>query len=771
MKRLLLAVVAMTAGLAEAQAPWSGISMEPVAEIPKVEGVSATTGIRVVDMPEGSPARKCGVLAGDVIVGLDGKDWEAGLKDPTAAYRAAVTGRKAGDVVALRIVRDLVELTVDGKPAGTWALEEWLRKQPPGTQVRLEGSHRVVLVEVKVVLEARPVPRGKTVPAKLDFAPGDVPEEALAAELVRQKKLEEPTADLRKRLAALHDTADPFRMNRVAYIHREPFRLRLLASASMDGLAADPLAEAAAWLDLETPKALAPKTGLSFEEHVSQLVAILKEARRLRDAAFAALTPDDIAFLDANVDSLATQFTVHIYLETDEDKARFARHLKVLDLATRVDYGKLAAAARELWRVRDAAFLADLEKAVRAEWEAKGKPDGDFATRDTEAGKLIVSGVGRTWHRDDAAILLDLGGDDVYTQNAGGARGGAALLVDFAGDDAYEATQPWTQGAGRLGVGCLVDVKGRDRYYAIRWAQGAALLGASLLADLDGDDAYRAEEYAQGAALWGIAILDDTAGNDRYEGRLLCQGVGMPGGAAALVDRAGADRYYAKGKSPTNYGDAGIFDAWSQGCGVGFRQLQSGGAGFLLDLAGDDEYEAANFSQGGGYYFGAGLFSDVAGHDRFTGSRYNQGFSAHQAAGFFEDRAGNDVYDTRHGVAQGLAWDLCVTCFVDRAGDDTYFGWGGFSQGASAHNSVCIFLDDGGADRYELAKQAAAGGNAYHGGTSLSLFVDSGGGADAYLGGDRNDAVQSSPEHGFACDLPGTIREALDGKGTFKLFK
>ena len=766
---LALASIAVSAG----EPPWSGISMELATDLPKVEGVTATSGIRVVDMPDGSPARKCGVLPGDIIVGIDGHDWEAGVKDPSGAYRAAVTARKAGDTLSLRIVRDLIEITRDGKPAEkeTWALEDWLRKQPPGTPVTLTGVRRVVLVEVKVVLEARPVPKGKTIPAKLDFAPGEVPEEQLAAALIAEKKLEEPCADLRRRLAALHDTADVFRMQRIAYIHREPFHLRLLGSAAFDRLEDDPLAEAAAWLDASLPVVEPLKTGLAFEDHLTQLIAVLKEAKKLRDEAFGGLSAEDVAFLDANVDSLATQFTVHIYLESDEDKARYARHLKVLDLATRVDYPKLFAAARVLWRVRRPAYLKDLEAAVRAEWEAKGKPDGDFVTRDTEAGKLIVSGAGRTWHRDDAAILLDLGGNDVYTQNAGAGRGGAALQIDFAGDDAYEATQPWTQGAGRLGVGCMIDVEGNDRYCAIRQAQGCALLGASLCSDLGGDDAYRAEEYAQGTALWGIAILEDAAGNDQYEGRLLCQGVGMPGGTGVLFDASGDDHYYAKGKSPTNYGDAGIFDAWSQGCGVGFRQLQSGGVGFLLDLSGDDIYEAANFSQGGGYYFGVGLFSDFSGHDRYTGSRYNQGFCAHQAAGFFEDRDGSDIYDTRHGVAQGLAWDLSVTCFVDHGGDDTYYGWGGFSQAASAHNSVCIFLDPGGKDRYVLAAQAAAGGNDYHGGTSLSLFVDWGGDADDYLGGDRNNSILSKPEHGFACDLAGVIEEALKEGAFRKLMK
>ena len=44
----------------------------------------------------------------------------------------------------------------------------------------------------------------------------------------------------------------------------------------------------------------------------------------------------------------------------------------------------------------------------------------------------------------------------------------------------------------------------------------------------------------------------------------------MPGGAGWLIDSAGNDRYYSKGKRATNYGEAGIFDSWSQGSAVGF---------------------------------------------------------------------------------------------------------------------------------------------------------------------------------------------------------
>ena len=80
----------------------------------------------------------------------------------------------------------------------------------------------------------------------------------------------------------------------------------------------------------------------------------------------------------------------------------------------------------------------------------------------------------------------------------------------------------------------------------------------------------------------------------------------MPGGFAALIDRAGNDHYYCKGRDLGAYGTPGIFAGWGQGCGVGFRGIASGGVALMLDESGNDVYEAGNFSQGGGYYFGWG---------------------------------------------------------------------------------------------------------------------------------------------------------------------
>jgi hypothetical protein len=104
--------------------------------------------------------------------------------------------------------------------------------------------------------------------------------------------------------------------------------------------------------------------------------------------------------------------------------------------------------------------------------------------------------------------------------------------------------------------------------------------------------------------------------------------------------------------------------------------------------------------------------------------------------------------------------------FVDYGGDDYYDGGTGFSQGASAHNALCVMWDRGGRDSYNYAPgQARAGGNDYHGGTSLSLFIDEGGDVDYYTSEkSANDSITGWPEYGFFADLPGPLNaEICDG--------
>jgi hypothetical protein len=736
---------------------WLGIGFTLEKELPPVQGgAKPGLGLRVNYLPYRSPAEKAGVLVDDIIVGMDGNDFSTEPAKLEGEFRESISRHMPGDEITLRLIRagEVVDIKVlvEERPAGVGAIKEFSS---------LDAVEKA-------------------------FPKVGRPEEQLANTLMGEFNIRDAYEDLRRRLAALSDRGDPFRLSRVAYIQDEPFQLRTVAGRTLDQLAAavdqrNPRAAlqlAAEWLDAAADMPAPPplKTGLTLEQHLDQLVELFGELKAKREEAFRRLTAEDQKYIEENCDDLLDVFAELIDLQTDRNRDRFRRNLQILELAERVDFVKLFEGAVLLSRAAGDKYLDDLESAVRKAWEAAGKPEGIFIDRESPIGKILVRGTGSTWEREDAAILLDLAGKDFYTNNAGSPRGGtlpSALLIDFAGDDAYEATFNWTQGAARLGYGLVIDRQGNDQYVGREWAQGAALLGAALFLDESGDDIYRADQYAQGAAAWGIAIHMDYEGDDVYEAHLLSQAVGMPEGAGWLLNGKGDDRYYSKGKQPTGYGDAGIFDSWSQGSAVGFRGLQSGGIALLYDGAGSDRYEAGNFSQGGGYYFGIGLLRDGGKEDDvYIGSRYNQGFAAHQAAGYFEETGGDDYYTTRQSVAQGLSWDETITAFIDHEGDDVYEGGSGFSQGASAHNGFCLFLDLGGRNRFDYrTPQASAGPNDYHGGKSFSLFIAAEGRGAAYNSRMTPSSIRLNGDYGIFADLPTSIENAVRTKSWRSLIK
>ncbi|MBN2448684.1 MAG: hypothetical protein JXO22_18300, partial [Phycisphaerae bacterium] len=377
---------------------------------------------------------------------------------------------------------------------------------------------------------------------------------------------------------------------------------------------------------------------------------------------------------------------------------------------------------------------------------------------DTPLGPIVFAGTGNDWHQESAAVLIDLGGDDFYTCATAKP---ISIIIDLSGDDSYQATFDITQGAGVMGLALLCDQEGDDRYIGQHWSQGTGVLGVGVLLDRGGDDIYRGDFYTQGMAYCGIGLLIDEGGDDRYDAPRFGQAIALPGGFAALVDRAGDDEYYCKGRYLGAYGTPGIFAGWGQGCASGFRGLAAGGVAVICDEGGDDVYDAGNFSQGGGYYLGWGCQADRAGDDRYIGERYAQAFAAHQAIGFLEDHAGDDVYLARRGVGQSCSWDQTITVFLDDAGDDVYSG-GGFGLGATAHNGFAVLVDYAGKDTYqEHSGKVRAGGNDYHGGSSLSLLLDLGGDEDSYPGKSQNGIVRYAGEHGFFGDIPGDLPAAL----------
>jgi hypothetical protein len=296
------------------------------------------------------------------------------------------------------------------------------------------------------------------------------------------------------------------------------------------------------------------------------------------------------------------------------------------------------------------------------------------------------------------------------------------------------------------------------------------MYGVSLLLDRGGDDTYTGAEWSVGAACFGAAMIVDLGdGADVYTGEYLCQGVGGPRGFGAILDEQGRDLYRANGPEPSAYGTPAVYQSFSQGIGFGFRHYAAGGIGLIGDLAGDDRYEAGEFAQGGGYYYGLGILHDAAGRDLYYGNRYAQGFAAHQAMGILADDEGDDTYWAMTAAAQGAAWDVAVGLLIDRAGNDSYQA-DGLAQGAASMQAVGMLLDLGGVDRYSArggAVQGRSGGNSYHhhetGAYSFSVLLDLGGEQDWFSAGRANgstistgslnaDSPQDSPIHGLFVD-------------------
>jgi len=387
--------------------------------------------------------------------------------------------------------------------------------------------------------------------------------------------------DLWQRLRDRATPDDGYRLKRVTYLLRDGLKTEAIArdisrrvfnsaSRGIDGCSG--LVDCAReLLDLPVTKGIYEPlgTGLSAEAHLNQIYNVLDQAATHVHAAFADFSEEEKAFLAAQREELTDVYCWMTYIHEDDNRSRMRGNLKLVEISKRIDYRQLVLAQAQLARIADVNYLAALRKDLMKEFAVRLDED-DLLVRDTPLGKLIISGAGHTWRqREFAALLIDLGGDDFYTTNAGSGislENPVGVLIEFGGNDAYESTLRYSQGSGSLGAGLLIDLDGNDEYVGLQWCQGTGLMGTGVLIDLLGDDVYRGEELMQGAGVFGLGIKLDLAGNDRTEAQCKSQGFGGARAVGLHIDLAGNDFCYAKGKYPTNYGDPGIFDSWSQGC-------------------------------------------------------------------------------------------------------------------------------------------------------------------------------------------------------------
>ena len=583
------------------------------------------------------------------------------------------------------------------------------------------------------------------------------------AKYLIQPPLRNNLDDLRQRLTDIDSLTDAYRLPIFRYLIRNPFRIEQVSRKWTDKIA-----EEKEWTELlplgkymldfatyNTPESLQewmqknPRPGedATVTEIADYYIRILKRCNELHKKAFAKLSKDEMKFVRKNRNAALSSICNYHMLSYEPDVPSVRRTLKVFEILNRIDWNALFAQAQTAALIRDEFLLNRLKQL------AAGKKNALYL-RNTEYGHVIIAGYKNDCHTTDAALIIDLGGDDIYLNNQAtpvGEKITTAMIVDCDGNDYYSSTDSTGQGCGDLGVGMLLDLNGNDTYTGIEMVQGSAFGGIGILYDAKGNDTYRAIRMSQAAAFFGVGMLIDQTGNDNYTVQHFGQAMGSVRGLGILLDSSGDDLYICKGNQQTSYNTRGHFDGWGQGIGFGVRPFASGGIGILLDKNGQDRYDGGTFTQGGGYYYGYGICCDQGTeNDFYLGTRYSQGFAAHQALGAFIEKGGNDVYRTLHCVSLGISWDETVVLFADDQGDDHYHsGWGSCSYSAAHQNGISFFFERGGNDRYEGSAPLPGSSNSYHLGTSLGIFIDSGAGNDQYLRRKNNTALTEKGDHIF----------------------
>jgi hypothetical protein len=388
-----------------------------------------------------------------------------------------------------------------------------------------------------------------------------------------------------------------------------------------------------------------------------------------------------------------------------------------------------------------------------------------YACDDTDWGKIVIGSDDDNVYEDDFALIIDLGGNDIYKGRTASGIGFLSapfsICIDLTGDDLYDTRdKSFNFGAGLLGAGFLIDLEGNDTYQAMQNCLGTGFLGTGVLIDKDGDDYYASGYFSQGAGIFGIGALLDINGNDTYRGPEYCQAFSSTWGYGLLADFGGNDLYYAGGKylhKPLLPDD---YRSLSQGFSIGFRPVASGGIALLYDKSGQDFYNAGVFAQGASYWYSLGMLYDGQGNDFYNAAEYAQGAGIHLAVGILVDRAGDDNYFSRLGPAQGEGHDFSVGILIDKRGNDSYLTSGG--QGIGLTNSFGLLIDNEGDDIYTTKEKNFSQGmaNWSRGFGGIGMFLDLQG-DDIYPRASiaDNSSQWTQSVYGFGVDQLGIARD------------
>ncbi len=367
----------------------------------------------------------------------------------------------------------------------------------------------------------------------------------------------------------------------------------------------------------------------------------------------------------------------------------------------------------------------------------------DLPSHDDTALSLAMEGVDLAQLRDDLRGLvawqrsqLSVGGAGVESQirgiNTTQGRVGpfvASLLHDDGRAAAWEALGASHTDAKPIGDGLDKDIR--------------AAVGGDVLFVEQLEDGTMGVVGGPGANTYDMAVIGkvyDIGGDDVYT---FAQADDAPaGGNHHIIDLAGNDTYEATtGFAGPGVGVMGLSIVDDRAGDDTYRsaeQFSIGaglfGVGIVLDHAGNDRYEnlgpASGWSTGVGYY-GAGLVIDMAGDDSYHGEQLTQGIGGPRGFGAILDAGGNDSYKA-NGPSFGSVYGTA----------DVYKGFSqGFGIGVRSYaaGGLGAIYDLDGDDRYEAGEFAQGCGYYF----AFGLLHDARG-DDIYVG---NRYGQASAAH------------------------
>ena len=647
--------------------PYLGIYLDAI----KIEGSfsNCTEGIfvKVAGVMDGTPAVDAGLREDDVIMSLNGNPACRDSGDVVASFKKMIEQQIIGQMVTMDILRGNQKFSLTAKLA-----ELPIHHQPEAGHRHIEECPDSVPSMLETVLHAsNAFPLFKSITDGLYFRsnivhnPGQPDEQD-----THPLQLKEMTYMIRHPLTA-GEVANELSRKLIAPLHEKDRHMKEIVLRSVD------------LLDLELTS-----SDDASEFNFPELVRIIKVARDGVELALSNVTRDERALLLKNA------------LEPWEN----SQWNTISEISMKIDRGKLFNSFPPLLSFLSQNNLSLLKKDLIKRFGNITEP---VRFEDlSHAGKVIIGGVGPDIYSEDADLILDLGGDDIYLNNAGGTRVGipVALVIDWEGNDHYLTKENFSQGAGVLGGGFLIDLSGNDTFVSLDGSQGAGFWGMGILYHGSGNGAYNARSFCQGAGQMGLGLIINEQGHDRYVCSYGGQALGMFGGAGILMDRSGEDFYQLGGLQPDFRDPARSTVSMGQGFGQGVRPQKGirgipGGIGLLIDEKGDDTYIADYFAQGSSYYYGSGILIDMDGDDEYVSGRYSQGAGIHSSVGVCIDKRGNDFYYASFGVAQGTGHDFGAGFFEDEQGDDQYWG-GTLVQGSATNGSIGVFKDLQGSDRY-----------------------------------------------------------------------